>query len=116
MKRQRTLTGEISARRKNLDPKRLIGDQYEVQEMASIDRKSGLQAKGKSLIAKAGLGQRFTEKCNDFSLTPEIIIRVSGVRVPPPLPIFSKEFIWIDPSEGCGRAASHVARCCINFL
>jgi len=42
--------------RKNLDPKRLIGDQYEAQEMASIDRKSGLQAKGKSLIAKAGLG------------------------------------------------------------
>jgi hypothetical protein len=56
MKRQRTLTGATSARRKNLDPKRRIGDQYEAQEMASIDRKSGLQAKGKSLIAKARLG------------------------------------------------------------
>jgi hypothetical protein len=42
------------------------------------------------LIVKAGLGHWFTEKCNDFSLTPEIIIRVSGVRVPPPLPKFNK--------------------------
>ena len=56
MKLQRALNGATSARRKNLDPKRRIGDQYEAQEIASIDRKSGLQAKGKSLIAKAGLG------------------------------------------------------------
>jgi len=56
MKLRRSLANATRVRRKNLDPKRRIGDQYEAQEMASIDRKSGLQAKGKSLIAKAGLG------------------------------------------------------------
>jgi hypothetical protein len=44
---RRTSAGSTSERRKNLDAKRLIGDQSEAQEMASIDRKFGLQAKGK---------------------------------------------------------------------
>jgi len=47
MEMRRTPSDSACARRKNLDAERLIGDQRAYQEMASIDRQFGLQAKGK---------------------------------------------------------------------
>jgi len=47
MEMLRTPANSVRVRGKNLDAERLIGDQREAQEMASIDRQFGLQAKGK---------------------------------------------------------------------